>query len=184
MADVDTPGVSAEFTTSPTGTRPPASDDSDGGPPIKPPVQQKNGLEDEIAALLAGTASITEGCKDASKEASRVRRKSKDISASCESMWENAQDRKGAASLWRMLGRRPSKGGDENDLSDATLTTAFAEIDTDKGGTIDKEEMTTAILKMNPAATPEMIEGLWKFADDDGNGEITFEEYCKIMRTM
>ena len=40
---------------------------------------------------------------------------------------------------------------------------------TDKGGTIDKNEMTAAIMKLNPKATPEMIENLWKYADDDGS---------------
>lgn len=162
-------------------------------PPIKEPEEPKveekkpakSSLEDELAALLAGTADIVDGAKDASKTASRVRRKSKEINASCESMWESSTDKSGAANLWRMLGRnRRASKDDSSDLSDEALRKAFDEIDADKGGTIDKSELAAAIKKANPNATDEMVENLWKFADNDGNGEITFEEYCQIMRTM
>lgn len=105
-------------------------------PPIKepePPSEAKSepakpktsSLEDELAALLAGTAEIADGAKDAAKTASRVRRKSKEINASCEGMWESSQNKSGAADLWRMLGRsRRNSRDDPADLSDEALRKA------------------------------------------------------------
>ena len=111
-----------------TDVEPPASLPE---PPIKEGEEKKeeaksrppkSSLEDELAALLMDTDAIAEGAKDATKTAIRVRRKSKEINASCEAMWEASQDRKGAADLWRLLGRnRRTSKDDANDLSDEAL---------------------------------------------------------------
>ena len=171
--------------TSPTGVRPPPAEDN-AAPPVKEPAAAKKGsLEDELASLLAGTAAITDGCKDAAKDVSRVRRKSRELSAACEGLWENHNTKQDAANLWRMLGRnRRASRDDASDLSDEALRKAFNEIDTDGSGAIDKEELTVAIRKANPAASDDMIENLWKFANSNGDGEVDFDEYVKIMRLM
>ena len=43
-------------------------------------------LEDELNALLAGSANIAEGVSDAKKQAGKVRRKSKDLEATMEEL--------------------------------------------------------------------------------------------------
>ena len=55
-----------------------------------------------------------------------MRRKSKEINKSCETMWENAQDRKGAADLWRLLGGNNKSA---SELTDEALRQTFDEID-------------------------------------------------------
>ena len=43
-------------------------------------------LEDELNALLAGSANIAEGVSDAKKQAGKVRRKSKDLEATMDEL--------------------------------------------------------------------------------------------------
>jgi hypothetical protein len=101
---------------------PPIKEPEPEAPKAEPAKPKTSSLEDELAALLAGTAAIGDGVKEANKTASRVRRKSKEINASCEGMWESSQNKSGAADLWRMLGRnRRNSKDDSADLSDGAL---------------------------------------------------------------
>ena len=72
---------------------------------------------------------------------------------------------------------------DPSKLTDAALKEAFDAIDTDRSGTLEESELTEAIKRANPSATDETVKQLMKYADKDGDGSITFDEYCQIMRT-
>jgi len=103
----------------------------------------------------------------------RVRRRSKDIEHDLNSLAE-------AAAEWNMLAggrnRRNSK-----DYTDESLLEAFHEIDTDKSGSIEEAELEAAIRAMDPNASSAKIRDMLDFADADGDGQVTFEEFKKIM---
>eukprot|EP00322_Chrysochromulina_rotalis_P025710 CAMPEP_0115847074 /NCGR_PEP_ID=MMETSP0287-20121206/10191_1 /TAXON_ID=412157 /ORGANISM="Chrysochromulina rotalis, Strain UIO044" /LENGTH=155 /DNA_ID=CAMNT_0003300889 /DNA_START=10 /DNA_END=477 /DNA_ORIENTATION=+ len=101
-------------------------------------AQEKSALEKEIEALMAGTASINEGVKDAQKTASRVRRKSRDLEAAFEAMPTVAKWQGIAALL-----------GD--DKSDEAILVLFASIDTDSSATIEKGELHQKLMEMAKA---------------------------------
>jgi len=136
-------------------------------------------LEDSLQALLANTMTISDDCKDATKVAGRIRRRSKDAVASLETMAELAKELAGAAKVWQSLG---SPQLDSHLLTDEALRAIFDDIDEDKSGTLEESELANAIRKANPDATDESIKQLMAHADTDGDGCITFEEYKNIMR--
>jgi len=68
--------------------------------------------------------------------------------------------------------------------TDDELRAAFSTIDTDSSGAIDKNELLTAIKVINPDVVMETVEGMLHFADADGDLQVDFEEFKKIIRSV
>ena len=62
------------------------------------------------------------------------------------------------------------------------LRAAFEAIDTDKSGDVSFAELKIAIKAINPDADDAAIESMLNFADEDGDMEVSFEEFAMIMR--
>merc|ERR1712054_174484 len=101
-------------------------------------ARRDNLLEESLKSLLVSTQAVTDGCKDASKDCSRVRRKSKDLSEVLTDMAEQCESLAGAARVWRSLALGD---GDAADLTDEALRKAFDSIDADLSGTIEEGEL-------------------------------------------
>jgi len=99
------------------------------------PAKELTGLEKEMAALLAQTADINSGAKQFKSEATKVRRKSRDLELQISSM--TAPDKFGAAA-----GRRSRR--QSRDYSEDALKIAFDVIDTNKTGSIPEEKLLEA----------------------------------------
>eukprot|EP01114_Cavostelium_apophysatum_P012408 TRINITY_DN276_c0_g1_i2.p1 TRINITY_DN276_c0_g1~~TRINITY_DN276_c0_g1_i2.p1 ORF type:complete len:716 (+),score=279.12 TRINITY_DN276_c0_g1_i2:792-2939(+) len=61
---------------------------------------------------------------------------------------------------------------------------AFREFDLDGSGSIDARELTTALKRMGQGASKERVQEIIDEVDDNGNGEIEWSEYLKIMRNF
>lgn len=85
------------------------------------------------------------------------------------------------AQVWRSLGGFDKKRRDSKDFSDEALRAAFDAIDLDGSGSVTEAELTQAIRASNPGASDKVIKEMIKFADQDGNGTIDFNEYKTIM---
>ncbi|MBD0671122.1 EF-hand domain-containing protein [Streptomyces sp. CBMA156] len=57
----------------------------------------------------------------------------------------------------------------------------FDKIDTDGDGFISAEELKVNV-KKNPKVTDSQAEVIFKWADDNSDGKITFEEYAKFVK--
>ena len=66
--------------------------------------------------------------------------------------------------------------------NDAKLRELFDRIDIDKGGTIDRNELQTALCGAGKALSDEQIDTMLLAADGDGNAEIDFDEFANILR--
>jgi len=114
------------------------------------------GLEDELNALLAGAAVTQEGAKDATKEAKKIRRRSKDLEEQLDSM--------GTAEALGNLVDQLGSTETEDDLKKL-----FDEIDEDKSGTLEVEELQKVFKdKLKIEKTKEEIEQV--FAEVKGAG--------------
>lgn len=60
------------------------------------------------------------------------------------------------------------------------LQNAFNAFDTDKNGSIDKDEL-MKVFEFSDDYNLEQIENMIKEVDDNGNGQIEFEEFKKMM---
>jgi len=106
-----------------------------------------------------------------------VRRKSRELEDSLGDMAE-------ASDAWNKLGqgRRARRGSRDLEVyNDAALKQAFQTIDTDKSGSIEQSELTSAIRAMDPNASDQVIIDMIKYADADKDGKVDFEEFKKIM---
>ena len=54
-------------------------------------------------------------------------------------------------------------------------------IDTDKGGTIDYEELALVLRKLGSDPSEDELNALIKQVDADGNGVIDFQEYLQLL---
>ena len=68
------------------------------------------------------------------------------------------------------------------EYTEEELRAAFDAIDTNKSGNVSFTELKTAISAINPHADDTSIESMLAFADEDGDMEVSFEEFTKIMR--
>jgi hypothetical protein len=62
------------------------------------------------------------------------------------------------------------------------LRAVFDAIDTDKSGDIDREELISAIKAIQGAMKTSDIETMLDFGDEDGDAQVSFEEFAKILR--
>lgn len=65
--------------------------------------------------------------------------------------------------------------------SDASKKSQFDEIDTDGDGYISAAEL-KAHLQQNPKVSDANAEALFRFADDNSDGRISFEEFAAVVR--
>ena len=70
------------------------------------------------------------------------------------------------------------------EFTDEELRAAFDSIDTDGSGDIDEEELRAAIVSLDPSADGTMVDKMLSLADTDGDKEVSFDEFTKIMRTV
>merc|ERR1712048_713191 len=65
-------------------------------------------------------------------------------------------------------------------MSDVEIRAVFDEFDTDKGGSIDENELRAALTKLGRNLDEHEANKIFREIDVDGNGEIDFEEF-KVM---
>jgi len=65
----------------------------------------------------------------------------------------------------------------------ASVKKMFDSMDADKGGTIDQQEMIAGLAKRGLALSAASADDLMRSVDEDGSGEIDFEEVCKAVCT-
>jgi len=128
-------------------------------------------LEKQMAELLAGTATVAAGAKEAGKVAAKTRRRSRDLDTSFEAIASSA------VASFSVLAT-PGK-----ELSDSEIEKIFKEIDTDGSGKLGKDELLKAIKQADPKATTELAEDMVAFADKNGDGEVDLEEFKAVLRT-
>jgi len=124
--------------------------------------------------LMAKSGNATAQGDEIKGDLGRVRRRSKDIEHDLNSLAE-------AAAEWNMLAGGGRNRRNSKDYTDESLLEAFHEIDTDKSGSIEEAELEAAIRAMDPSASAAKIRDMLDFADADGDGLVTFEEFKKIM---
>lgn len=78
----------------------------------------------------------------------------------------------------RAQGARPLTNGQIEQLRDV-----FLHFDADGSGTIDVDELGSVFESMGQTLSQQELETLMKQADDDGSGEIDFEEFLMLMCT-
>uniref|UniRef100_A0A7S2N4B6 EF-hand domain-containing protein n=1 Tax=Haptolina brevifila TaxID=156173 RepID=A0A7S2N4B6_9EUKA len=136
-------------------------------------MAEKTELEKQMEALMSGVAAVESGAKTAGKAASKARRRSRDLEVQLEGMSEG---QKGFSDLVRV--RRKSK-----DYKAEDLKKIFDELDVDKSGFLSKDELLQAIRQAEPTATEKQVDDMMKYADVNGDGEISFEEFEKALTT-
>jgi len=67
-------------------------------------------------------------------------------------------------------------------FSDEELRATFESIDTDSSGDIDVEELRAAFKLLDPKAGDAAVEEMLAFADADGDMQVSFEEFKKIVQ--
>lgn len=68
----------------------------------------------------------------------------------------------------------------KKNMSEEKLTAAFKLFDTDGNGTISPSEL-KSVLSASGQVSDDMIENILKQADENNDGEIEFDEFCKLM---
>ena len=68
----------------------------------------------------------------------------------------------------------------KKNMSEEKLTAAFKLFDTDGNGTISPEELKT-VISSSGQISDETIDQILKQADENNDGEIEFDEFCKLM---
>jgi len=67
--------------------------------------------------------------------------------------------------------------------SEDELRQAFRVFDADGNGTIDKPELKRVMEMVGEAVTKEQLDAMFKLADVNGDGEISFDEFCTMMKS-
>jgi calcium-dependent protein kinase len=71
---------------------------------------------------------------------------------------------------------------EEELTSDEYLKNAFKMFDKDNSGLIHPHEIKKVLGFAENAITPEMMESIMKQVDANGDGEISYEEFCDLMK--
>ena len=61
----------------------------------------------------------------------------------------------------------------------AELKKAFEVMDANKDGVVTKEELKSLLKGLGEEVTDEVVDEMIKIADENGDGKIQFEEFCK-----
>jgi Ca2+-binding EF-hand superfamily protein len=132
-----------------------------------------NALEDELQKLLAGANLATEGAKDAGKQATKMRRRSKDLEEQLSTMADTKD-------ILKTLGGIADGGK----LTDEKIKEIFDEIDDDKNGTLEPDELQKALKKAGKEITGDEVKEMIKKSKAEGKEAeafVTFDEFKKIM---
>ena len=84
-----------------------------------------------------------------------------------------------ASGQWKGLVRRSRRKS--KDFGDDQLQEAFDEFDADKSKQISKGELEKAIRKVDSSVPAADMDKMFEFADKDGDGKVSFDEFKKIM---
>ena len=123
--------------------------------------------------LMAKSGAANAQGDEVKADFGRVRRRSKDIEHDLNNLAE-------AAAEWNMLAGGGRNRRNSKDYTDEALMEAFHEIDTDKSGTIEEEELEAAIRKMDPSASGAKIRDMLDFADSDGDGKCVTAQFLPL----
>ncbi|KAK7504227.1 hypothetical protein BaRGS_00004531 [Batillaria attramentaria] len=63
----------------------------------------------------------------------------------------------------------------------AKCAQAFKSIDTDGSGSVSVTELRTAMEQRGVGVTEEQLQQMIQIADTDGNGELSFEEFLRVV---
>jgi hypothetical protein len=66
----------------------------------------------------------------------------------------------------------------------ASVKKMFDSMDADKGGTIDQQEMIAGLAKRGLALSAASADDLMRSVDEDGSGEIDFEEFLEVVTSL
>jgi len=62
-----------------------------------------------------------------------------------------------------------------------TLRAKFDELDTDKNGTLDADELAAMFKNFGKEISPGTLANMLRLADDDGSGTVSFEEFAEVI---
>ena len=84
---------------------------------------------------------------------------------------------------WSEIAAQPPihRPGRRRRFIDDELRAVFGSIDTSGDGNIDAGELKAAIRKVNPKVDDTTVERMLTFMDDDGDAEVNFDEFKKII---
>ena len=84
---------------------------------------------------------------------------------------------------WAEIAAQPPvyRPGSRRRFIDEELRAVFGAIDTSGDGNVDRDELTTAIRKVNPKVDDHTVARMLTFLDDDGDAEVNFDEFKKII---
>jgi calmodulin len=74
-----------------------------------------------------------------------------------------------------------AKGGAGDGGEDEELRQAFAVFDKDGNGFISSAELRQVMANLGEALSQEEVDAMIKEADNDGDGQVNFEEFKKMM---
>ncbi len=72
---------------------------------------------------------------------------------------------------------------EKKNISEEKLISAFKIFDKDNSGTISPDEI-REVLGGAAALSDEVVSGIIKQVDENGDGQIQFEEFCHLMRSL
>ena len=61
----------------------------------------------------------------------------------------------------------------------AELKKAFDVMDANKDGVVTRDELKTLLKGLGEEVTDEVVDEMIKIADENGDGKVNFEEFCK-----
>lgn len=104
-------------------------------------------------------------------------------------------DKKAALALWRGLGGFRNEVATQQPLSEKELRNAFRTIDKNDSGKISREELQAAVeaaslsdktsfFAMDSKAQSQSVKSMYKAVNRDGDGCISFEEFCQFIRGL
>ena len=64
------------------------------------------------------------------------------------------------------------------------LKKAFEVMDANKDGVVTKEELTQLLKGLGEDVTDDVVDEMIKIADENGDGKIQFEEFCKAATSV
>jgi len=83
---------------------------------------------------------------------------------------------------WSDLAGGRGRRAQARSFTDDELRATFESIDTDSSGDIDMQELKIAIKVINPTADDAAVAKMLSFADNDGDLQVSFEEFKRILR--
>ncbi|XP_020104890.1 calmodulin-like protein 8 [Ananas comosus] len=78
-----------------------------------------------------------------------------------------------------LMAKKMKETNDEEELKEA-----FKVFDKDQNGFISASELSNVMINLGEKLTDEEVEQMIKEADMDGDGQVNFEEFVKMMRTV